>query len=145
VPQNALFCGTPNIARGLAWLDLDDDGAPDLLVSAVAGRARLFRNIAPKRGHWLLVRAVLDDKHGGRDAYGAEITVVAGKSRWERLVNPGSSYQSSNDPRAHFGLGKARRVDAIHVLWPDGSKESFAGRAADQAIELQQGTGTKER
>jgi hypothetical protein len=142
-PENRAFCGIPNVGRGLACGDIDGDGAPDLLVSTVAGRARLFRNIAPHRGHWLIVRALLDERHGHRDAYGAEITVVAGRWRWERLVNPGSSYLSSNDPRAHFGLGDAARVDEIRVLWPDGKKESFAGRAADQAIELRYGEGRK--
>ncbi len=54
---NAPFCGTPNVARGLAVGDLDGDGAPDLLVTTVAGRARLLRNIAQPRGHWLIARA----------------------------------------------------------------------------------------
>jgi hypothetical protein len=144
-PRNAAFCGTLNVARGLACGDIDGDGALDLLVISVGGRARLYRNVAPNRGHWLLVRALLEKKWGGRDAYGAEVTVVAGKRRWTRLVNPGTSYLSSNDPRAHFGLGAAQRVDAIQVLWPDGSRESFPGRAADQVVKLRKGTGHKER
>jgi hypothetical protein len=139
-PHNKAFCGTPNIARGLACGDVDGDGALDLLVSTVAGPARLYRNVAPNRGHWLIVRALLDKEHGNRDAYGAQVTVVAGKRRWVRLVNPASSYLSSNDPRAHFGLGDAKSVDAIHVLWPDGAKESFPGRRVDRAITLSQGT-----
>ena len=36
--------------------DLDGDGGLDLLVTEVAGRARLYRNVAPNRGHWLMVR-----------------------------------------------------------------------------------------
>ena len=35
-------------------------GAIDLLVTTIGGPARLFRNVAPRRGHWLTVRA-LDD------------------------------------------------------------------------------------
>jgi hypothetical protein len=139
-PQNEPFCGTAAISRALACGDIDNDGAPDLVVTSVAGPARLFRNVTPGRGHWLLVRAV-DPAHGGRDAYGAEITVHAGDHHWLRLINPGYSYLSSNDPRAHFGLGPADRVDAIRVVWPDGSEEGFSGRAADQAIVLRKGEG----
>jgi hypothetical protein len=142
-PQNAAFCGTPNVARGLACGDIDGDGALDLLVLNIGSRARLYRNVAPNRGHWLMVRARLEKPWGERDAYGAEVTVEAGQRRWTRLVNPGFSYLSSNDPRAHFGLGAAKRVDAIHVLWPDGTREFFAGRAADQFVELRKGTGHK--
>ena len=62
-----------------------------------------------------------------------------------RIVNPGDSYQSSSDPRAHFGLGEAARYDSIHVLWPDGLAEVFPGGDADRAVELARGKGTAEK
>jgi hypothetical protein len=80
-----------------------------------------------------------------RDAYGAAITVRAGgKSSW-RLLNPGSSYCNSNDPRCHFGLGANDRYDVIEVLWPDGSAETFPAGSADRQVELHQGEGTPKR
>jgi hypothetical protein len=128
------LCGVPGVYRGLACGDLDGDGALDLLVTSVAGPARLYRNVAPHRGHGLLVRAV--DPARKRDAYGAEVTVRAGDRRWVRWVNPGYSYLCSNDPRAHFGLGPVDHVDAIDVLWPDGTRETFPGGPADVRPEL---------
>jgi hypothetical protein len=138
---NQPFCAVPSVGRGLACGDLTGHGALDLVVTSVAGPARLYRNVAPKRGHWLLVRAV--DPALKRDAYGAEIRVTAGGRRWWGLLNPGSSYLCSNDPRAHFGLGKVDRVDAIDVLWPDGSKEAFAGGPVDRVIVLRKGEGRR--
>jgi hypothetical protein len=139
--SNPAFCGTPNVARGLAAGDLDGDGGLDLVVTTVAGRARVYRNVAPDRGHWLLVRAF--DPRLKRDAYGAEVRVQVGTRRLLRLINPGDSYQSSSDPRAHFGLGKAARYDAIHVLWPDGLAEVFSGGDADRQRVLRRGEGGK--
>jgi enediyne biosynthesis protein E4 len=136
---NSAFCGTPNVARGLAVGDLDGDGAPDLLVTTVAGPARILRNCVQPRGHWLLVRAL--DPRLKRDAYGAELTVRAGSERWLRIVNPGGSYLCSSDPRVHVGLGTAARYDEITVHWPDGLVERFAGGQADQAIVLHRGEG----
>jgi hypothetical protein len=133
------FCGTANVGRGLAWGDVDGDGAVDLLVTTAGGRARLYRNRAADRGHWLLVRALLPALR--RDAYGAEVVVRAGKRSWQRLINPGDSYLCSSDSRAHFGLGSAARVDGIEVRWPDGSREAFDGGPADRSLVLRQGEG----
>ena len=142
-PQNVPFSGPAGVFRGLATGDLDNDGGMDLVVTSVDGVARLYRNVAANRGHWLLVRAI--DPALRRDAYGAEVTVRAGSRRWVRSVNPGYSYLSSNDPRVHIGLGAAARVDAIDVSWPDGTVEAFPGRSADQVVELRKGQGTRRR
>jgi hypothetical protein len=137
--SNPALCGYGNVARGLACADLDDDGAPDLLVTAIGARARLLRNVAPRRGHWLKVRAV--DPALKRDAYGAEVRVRAGDREWLRLVNPAQSYLCSNDPLVHFGLGSAAQVDSVLVTWPDGRRECFAGGPVDRTLELRKGEG----
>ena len=82
-------------------------------------------------------------KQGGRDAYGAEVTINAGGRRRTVWVNPSQSYLCSNDPRAHFGLGSTTRADDINVVWPDGSEEQFGGVAADQIITLRKGSGQR--
>jgi hypothetical protein len=137
--ENGPFCGTAHVGRGLACGDIDGDGALDLLVTEIAGPVRVFRNSVKSRGHWLLVRAL--DPALRRDAYGAEITVQAGGRRFCRHISAGFSYLCSNDPRAHFGLGRAAHVDALEVIWPDGSVEAFPGREVDQAVVLRKGEG----
>ena len=39
-------------------------------------------------------------------------------------VFSGGTYQSSSDPRVHFGLGKATKVDSIEIHWPSGLKQT---------------------
>jgi hypothetical protein len=137
--DNSDFCGTLAIGRGLAWGDLDNDGGVDLVVSNVAGPAKVYRNVAPQRGHWLLVRAI--DPALKRDAYGAKITVSAGDRRRMGLVNPGQSYLSSGGPRVHFGLGAVTKIEEIRVDWPDGRAEVFPGPDVDRVIVLNRGAG----
>jgi hypothetical protein len=140
--HNAPFCGTPDVGRGLAAGDLDGDGGLDLVVTNVGGRARVYRNVARDRGHRLIVKAL--DPRRKRDAYGAEVRVRVGGRDLLRIINPGDSYQSSSDPRAHFGLGAAERYDSVHVLWPDGLAETFSGGAADVRLVLRRGQGTRQ-
>ncbi|MGH7199440.1 MAG: CRTAC1 family protein, partial [Planctomycetaceae bacterium] len=120
--------------------DIDNDGDLDVLVTNGGGPARLYRNDAPKAGHWLQVRAV-EPAFGGRHAYGAVVIVTASERQWRRVVNPGASYLSSHDPRVHFGLGTVETLDRIDVLWPDGSTETFPGGPVDRHRVLPHGEG----
>jgi hypothetical protein len=137
---NKPFCGRWNVARGLACADFDDSGAPGLLVTSIGDRARLYKNVAPGRGHWLKVRAL--DPKLKRDAYGAEVRVRAGGKQWLRLINPAQGYLCSGTPFALYGLGALQHVDAIEVTWPDGSPpETFPGGPVDRYVELRKGEG----
>ena len=51
-----------------------------------------------------------------------------------REVQAGSSYLSSEDPRAHFGLGAATRVRELLVRYPDGREARLANVAADRLV-----------
>lgn len=143
--QNQDFCATPRISRGLAAGMLrPDDGTLSLLVTTIAGPARLYKNVVPQRGHWLMVRPLVScpgNPKAHRDAHGALVTVRAGDRTLICLASPAQSYLCSCDPRAHFGLGSAAQVDAIEVDWPDGVREVFPGCASDQLVNLRQGEG----
>jgi hypothetical protein len=139
-PHNPAFCGRPTVSRGLVRGDIDGDGAQDLLVTSIAGRARVFRNVAPKRGHWLNVRAF--DPALMRDAYGAEIRVRTGEKTRSAWLNPAEGYLCSGEPCAHFGLGNVQQIDGIDVLWPDGTRETFPGGEIDRRRVLARGSGT---
>jgi hypothetical protein len=133
------FCGTPRLGRALCGGDVFNRGRVDLLATYIGEPARLYRNVAPTTGHWLGVRAVVPEWK--RDAYGATVTVAAGGRRWTQLIQPGSSYLSSNDPRAHFGLGTADAIESIRVTWPDGRTEQFPGGPADRHVTVRRGEG----
>ena len=107
-----------DVGRGVACGDFDNDGDLDLLVTNNGGPVRLLRNDNASGHAWLTVAARL----GGRAAIGARVKVTTGSRTQSREIRPQQSYLSSGDPRAHFGLGSATRVDRIEIRWPDGTR-----------------------
>jgi hypothetical protein len=142
-PHNPDFCGKQNVARCLVRGDIDGDGAVDLLVTTIGGPARLFRNVAPDRGHWLQVRAI--DPGPRRDALGALVRLRVGETNRVCSLHPADSYLGSSEPIAHFGLGKFEHVDSIEIVWPDGRHEIFDnhrnGFTVNKRLELHKGEG----
>ncbi len=123
-----------DVARAAAAADFDNDGDLDLLVTSNGGPARLLRN-ENRSGHaWLVV----DARTGPRDrtAIGAVVEVSAVGSTRVRAVRPQSSYLSSGDPRAHFGLGAAQQADRVSVTWPDGAELTLRNLPVNQVLRV---------
>ena len=137
------FCAAVASGRALVHGDIDNDGDIDLLITNCGGKGRLYRNDFPKRGSWLMIRAI--DPRWKRDANLAEITLHANGREFFGIVNPASSFLASNDFRVHFGLGECEQYDRITIKWPDGPVESatetFAGGPTNRTITLQRGLG----
>jgi hypothetical protein len=114
--------------RGLAAADYDNDGRVDVAVGTVGGRLLLFRNTS-KAGHWLEVNVAPFSP-------GAVVTLVSKGVRQVREVQAGSSYLSSEDPRIHFGLGKAKVATEVIVRYPDGAVKRLRNVRADQILTI---------
>ena len=113
--------------RGLAAADFDNDGHVDLAVNTVGGKLLLLRNTGAK-GNWLEVALP-------RFAPGAVVTAVLPDGRrLVKEVHAGSSYLSSEDPRAHFGLGHASTVRELIVRYPGGHETRLRGVDANQVL-----------
>ena len=85
----------------------------------------------------MFLQEVLDPRcgiGGGGPLIGTRVTVTAGGRSRSRDVASGDSYQSSHDPRAHFGLGDADRVRQLVVRYPDGSETRLRDVAADRLV-----------
>jgi len=114
----------PTRGRGGAVVDLNHDGALDLVVVNRSSNVSLFQNegaVFEDRtralGNWLQIKL----HQGGinRNAVGAKISVKSGNTTRVRTIQVGGGHASGESGFVHVGLGVAERA-SIRVQWPDG-------------------------
>jgi hypothetical protein len=124
--------------RGLAIADFWNDGRQSAVVTNMNAPLSLLVNEMKSPNHWVAFRTI--GTKSNRDGIGAKIKVRVGKRVLVDEVRSGSSYNSNNDMRVHFGLGDAAKIDNVEVRWPSGLTETFAAKI-DSLNELTEGTG----
>ena len=135
--EDSTLAGGPEFTRdgvwrGAAFGDLDNDGDTDVVVTSNGGPVQLLLNGSPA-SHWLDVS--LSQGSGNRFGLGARVGIErSGRATLWRRVKTDGSYLSASDPRAHFGLGNAPKVDAVIVQWPDGGTERRTASGTDQIV-----------
>ncbi|HVW84554.1 MAG TPA: CRTAC1 family protein, partial [Bryobacteraceae bacterium] len=123
--------------RGAAFADFDNDGRVDVVVTALNGPAKIFRNATPDAGHWLAIRLV--GKKSNRDGLGARVTVTRmDGSRLSNHATTSVGYASGSEKLVRFGLAGDVRVKAVEVRWPGGNVQRLADVAADRVLEIRE-------
>jgi hypothetical protein len=123
------------VGRGLAVADMDNDGDLDLAISNQGQAPQLLRNQAAG-ANWLELRA--QGKKSNRFGLGARIEITAGGKRQVGEVNTAASYLSGNDVRLHFGLGAAKVIERITILWPSGQTQTLLNVNANQILTIEE-------
>ena len=135
--------GSPGFSNGAAYVDLDNDGALDLVVNNLNAPASIYRNRAREldsTNHYLTV--TLRGAGANTGGIGSKVMIAAGGTHQLVEVMPTRGFESAVDPRPHFGLGHARVVDSLTVVWPDRRFQVLTNVAADRMITLSQADAT---
>ncbi len=122
------------VARGLALADYDNDGDVDACILNINQPSMIVRNDGGNRNNWLMLD--LSGTKRNRDAVGAKVTVNAGGIVQSDQKKSGTSYLSQGDPRMHFGLGQASKVDEVTVKWPGGIVQQIKNVKINQVLKL---------
>lgn len=117
--------------RGLAVSDFDDDGKPDLLITAIDAAPLLLRNETKTDCSWSKIRLL--NRHGS-PAINAVARLTAGGVTQSREVRSGSTYCSQNSFDLHFGLGRVARIESLEIRWPDGQITTEHDLRANQTL-----------
>jgi hypothetical protein len=131
------------VGRAALTADFWNRGRQDLLLTDLDSTPVLLRNEVRSPGHWLRIKTI--GGKSNRDGFGAQIEITAEGSTRYAEVRAGSSFESSSDPRTHFGLGSEMKVDGIVIRWPSGQVDKLGPEAADQELVIQEGRGVTAR
>jgi enediyne biosynthesis protein E4 len=123
--------------RGAAFVDLNNDGFMDLVVTSLGERPRILMNNALLKNHWIMFD--LTGRKSNRNGIGSRIKVTTGSGRiLYNHITTSIGFMSSSDRRAHFGLGNETKLERVEILWPSGIVQQIDHPAVDQIMKIEE-------
>jgi enediyne biosynthesis protein E4 len=123
------------LSNGAAYADLNNDGHLDMVINNINREACIYKN-TDTTNHYLNFQFVgrKDNRFGiGVKAY----IFTGGQMQYEQLMLT-RGYQSSVEPKLHFGLADAKSVDSILIVWPNQTCQVIKNVKANQLLRIDQ-------
>lgn len=123
------------ISNGAAYVDLNNDGHLDLVTNNMNHEACIYKNVSKGANYISLKFAGTEDNHFG---IGAKAYVFCGKQmQYEQLMLT-RGFQSSVEPKLHFGLSDKQKVDSLLVVWPNQTYQVIRNIKDDRLLVIDQ-------
>ena len=138
--------------RAVAFADLGNRGALDVIVANQRGPLLVYRNAVTPGRHWIqfeleaagpasaFAQSATADKKAGH--YGSPIGSRV-ELHWNGRVQvqevaAASGFSAQSQRRIHYGLGTATAVDRVVIRWPSGATQTIEHPAIDQLHRVKQ-------
>ena len=113
-------------SRSSVIFDLDNDGDLDIVTNDFNTPPQVFISDLAQRRKVSFLKVNLVGSKSNRNGLGAQVTVFAGNLKITKTQDGKSGYLSQSALPLYFGLGDAKKVDSIEVLWPSGHKQTVS-------------------
>jgi len=131
----------PSFSNGGTYVDIDNDGDLDLIVSNINEPAMLYENrLINKKSKiqgFNYLRMQLIGSEQMPNTLGSKVFAYYCDGRM--LYEDYSLYHgfsSSREPVIHFGLGSCVLVDSVYIIWPDNKKTVIYNIPANQELKI---------
>jgi hypothetical protein len=129
----------PTFSNGAVYVDLNNDGAMDMVVNNINDEALIYKNTSRETDinntHYLHVKFT-----GAKlniNGIGAWVNIYYDHGKQQVYENnPYRGYLSTIQNIAHFGLGKITGLDSVVVRWANGKKQTLLHVKADQLLNV---------
>jgi hypothetical protein len=132
----------PGFSNGAAYVDLNNSGALDLVVNRINAPAAIYRNHARTLNGNGYLTVELRGSRGNTSGIGARVTIKQQGTTQMLEQNLTRGFESSVDPRLHFGVGQAKQIDSLIVVWPDRRTQVMTGVAVNRIVTVWQDSAT---
>ncbi len=132
--------------RGMARIDIENDGDLDIAIFENNGQFRLFKNefIEQSTGtdsNWIKVELDTSNRDTlAPDGIGAMVKIITTHNKQSTThllpMHCGSNHCSASPIEVHTGVAQATMIDAIRIEWPDGTFTTQMNIPANQMIEI---------
>ena len=124
------------VSNGAAYVDLDNDGAMDLVINNTNDFASVYRNNARRmtNGHYLKIALQGDPRNG--TGIGAKVKLFCKDTLYYQEAFPVRGFQSSMDQVLNFGTGDHTTIDSLLVIWPDDHFQVIRNMRVDTLLKI---------
>jgi len=121
--------------RGVATLDYNRDGNPDVLFSSPGGNISLYRGASELSSG---VRVLLRSSENGT-AVGSKVRFASGDYNSTKVFGADSDLLSQDTRYLHYSFPENTSPEGaeIRIVWPDGRKTSVLGIDSGDEIRIQ--------
>lgn len=123
------------LSNGAAYADLNNSGHLDLITNNLNHEACIYKNL-DKNSNYLSLK--FTGKQDNRFGIGAKAYVFCGKQMQYAQLMLTRGFQSSVEPKLHFGLKKIKKADSLLIVWPNQTYQVIKNLKANQLIGIDQ-------
>ncbi len=131
---------TSGNSTGTTVGDYDNDGDLDFFVVG-QGIKGLFRNDLTIKNHFTNIKLIGNPSNKAGLGARLELTTrIKDKIVTQRReISASNTFMGHNSLRAHFGLGKASKIDKLTIYWPSGNVDTFKNLKVNKFFTIEEG------
>jgi hypothetical protein len=123
------------LSNGAAYADLNNDGHLDIITNNINHEACIYKNVSTVP-HFLSLK--FTGRRDNRFGIGVKAYTFCGKQmQYEQLMLT-RGFQSSVEPKLHFGLNNSTKIDSLLIVWPDQTYQLIKNVKANQLLTIDQ-------
>ena len=137
----------PGFSSGAAYADFNNDGGMDLVVNNTNGPATIYKNLiyldnldSLNKNNYIKIQLIGEDLN--TYGIGSKVLIYTNEKTFFQELMATRGFQSAVEPVLNFGLGNAKMIDSLRVIWSTGEHQLLFNIIANQRIRLYQRNAT---